>query len=92
MTGPDPDPLGDAARNAVRRAEQLERDPEPSLGRRLGQMGVLGWMTVLPTLLGLVIGGALDHWLGSGITFAAALTMLGAAFGLWLAFKWMRDQ
>ena len=90
--GRDHDPLGDAARDAARRAEQLERDPEPSLGRRLGQIGVLGWMTVVPTLLGVVVGGALDRWLGSGITFAAALTMLGAGFGLWLAIRWMGDQ
>ena len=92
MTENNHDPLTDATRNAARRAEQNARDPEPSLGRRLGQIGVLGWTTILPILLGLFIGAALDRWLGSGITIAAALTMLGAARGLWLAFKWMGEQ
>jgi ATP synthase protein I len=39
-----------------------------------------------------VVGGWLDRLLGTGITFAAALTILGAALGLWLAFRWMHQQ
>lgn len=88
----EPDPLRDAARDAARRAERLKKDPPLSLGRRLGQIGVLGWMTVIPTLLGVLVGSVVDGWLGSGITITAALTMLGAGCGLWLAFRWMKDQ
>jgi len=91
MTAPD-DPTEEAARRAEARARAGEADPEPSLARRFGQIGVLGWIIVLPTLGGLFLGHWLDKALGSGITLAAALLMLGAALGLWLALRWMHDQ
>ncbi|MBI1418204.1 MAG: ATP synthase subunit [Limimaricola sp.] len=87
-----PADLSDAAHRAAMRRQMEQDDPEPSLGRRFAQIGVLGWMTVLPTLLGLLFGHWLDRLLGGGITLAAALTMLGAALGLWLAFRWMHQQ
>ncbi|HYQ38506.1 MAG TPA: AtpZ/AtpI family protein [Pseudomonas sp.] len=84
--------LDEAARRAAQRAEQAQRDPEPSLARRLGQIGVLGWAIVAPVLLGLLLGRWLDRLLGSGVTFSAALLFLGAAFGLWSAWRWMHRQ
>ncbi len=87
-----PDRMTEAARRAQRRHAEGERDPEPSLGRRFAQIGVLGWIIVGPTLLGVVLGSWLDRALGSGITLSAALTVLGAALGLWLAFRWMHEQ
>lgn len=84
--------LTEAARKSRSRAEAGARDPEPSLARRFGQIGVLGWVIVGPTLLGVVVGGWLDRLLRTGITFAAALTILGAGLGLWLAFRWMHQQ
>ena len=87
-----PDRMTDAARRAERRRQQGERDPEPSLGRRFAQIGVLGWVTVGPVLLGILLGRWLDRALASGITITAALTMLGAALGLWLALRWMHEQ
>lgn len=89
---PDPHPLRDAARDSAERERMLATDPEPSLGRRFGQIGILGWMIVIPVLLGIVIGSWLDRLLNTGITLSAALTMAGAALGLWLAFRWMHDQ
>lgn len=89
---PAPDPLAGAVRRRSLRAEAGLRDPEPSLARRFGQIGVLGWVIVLPTLGGVLAGGWLDRLLGTGITFAAALTMAGAALGLWLALRWMHAQ
>lgn len=93
MTPDDPrEPLSDAARRAVQRAEQAQRDPEPSLASRIGQIGVLGWAIVVPLLLGLFIGRWLDRLLGTGVMFAAALLFLGAALGLWSAWRWMHRQ
>ena len=86
------DRTAQAARRAQDRDRAGEADPEPSLARRFGQIGVLGWIIVLPTLGGLFLGHRLDKALGSGITLAAALLMLGAALGLWLALRWMHDQ
>lgn len=88
--------MNDRTEEAVRLAEAREkagrRDPEPSLARRFGQIGVLGWMIVGPILLGVVVGRVLDRWLGTGITLTAALLMAGAALGLWLALRWMHEQ
>jgi ATP synthase protein I len=84
--------LADAARRTQQRQQAGERDPEPSLARRFGQIGVLGWIIVGPTLLGVLAGSWLDQRLSSGITLTAAMTMLGAALGLWLALRWMRQQ
>lgn len=84
--------MQEAARRSAAREDAGRHDPEPSLARRFGQIGVLGWVIVGPTLLGVFAGHWLDQWLGTGITFAAALTFLGAALGLWLAFRWMHEQ
>ncbi|MCI5074568.1 AtpZ/AtpI family protein [Oricola sp.] len=84
--------LGKAAHEAAEREEMRQRDPEPSLARRFGQIGVLGWMIVIPVLVAVFVGGWLDRLLGTGITFAAAATFAGAVLGLWLAFRWMHEQ
>jgi ATP synthase protein I len=86
------DPLGEAARRAASRAELTTRDPEPSIGRRLGQIGALGWIILVPTLGALWLGRWLDHSLGSGIFFSAPLLLIGAALGFWSAWRWMHRQ
>jgi ATP synthase protein I len=84
--------VADAAARAERRAAEVRRDPEPSLGRRFGQIGALGWTIVAPILLGLLVGRALDGLIGDGVVMTAALTFAGAALGLWLALRWMHQQ
>ncbi|MCB2072640.1 MAG: AtpZ/AtpI family protein [Novosphingobium sp.] len=93
MNGDEPrNHMAEAARQAARRAEQGRHDPEPSLGARLGQIGVLGWMIVVPTLLALLLGRWLDQRLATGIFFSAPALMIGAALGLWMAWRWMHRQ
>ena len=53
---------------------------------------MLGWTIVAPILLGLLAGHWLDRWLHTGVTFAAALLTVGAALGLWFAWRWMHRQ
>jgi len=86
------DELGEAARRARERARRAREEPEPSLGRRLAQIGVLGWAIVVPTLIGLWLGRLIDRALDTGIQFSAALLMVGAAFGFWSAWRWMHRQ
>jgi ATP synthase protein I len=81
-----------AAQRAVLREQRARDEPEPSLGSRLGQIGILGWSIVLPTLAGLALGHWLDRHFGTGVFFSAPLLMIGAAFGLWSAWKWMHRQ
>ena len=93
MIAPAGDPhekMEDAARRAAERARRLRDNPEPSLASRLGQIGVLGWAIVAPILLGVVIGRWLDRTFDTGVFFSAPLIMLGAAAGLWTAWRWMR--
>lgn len=81
--------LAEAARRATTRAKSGAATPEPSLGARLGQIGVLGWMIVAPTLLGALIGRWADRQFGTGVFFSAPLIMVGAAIGFRAAWKWM---
>jgi ATP synthase protein I len=89
---PSEDSLEEAARLAAERRDAGRAHPEPSLGARLGQIGVLGWTIVLPALGGLMAGRWLDQRTGSGVFFSAPLTLLGAGLGLWLAYRWMSRQ
>ena len=86
------DRLARAAQRAVGRDAVGRADPEPSLGARLGQIGVLGWAIIVPTLLCLFVGRWLDRSFGTGIFFSAPLLMAGAAIGLWSAWRWMHRQ
>lgn len=93
IASPDPQPedrLANAARRSADRAKAGLETPEPSLGARLGQIGVLGWTIVVPTLLGLVLGRWLDREFATGIFFSAPLIIIGAILGFWSAWKWMR--
>jgi ATP synthase protein I len=92
VSNADDDRLGRAAEQAVRRQKETQADPEPSLGARLGQIGVLGWTIVVPTLLCLFLGRWLDRHFATGIFFSAPLLMVGAAIGFWSAWKWMNRQ
>ena len=90
---PDPqaqDKLANAARRSAERAKASLENPEPSLGARLGQIGVLGWTIVVPTLLGLALGRWMDREFATGIFFSAPLIIIGAILGFWSAWKWMK--
>ena len=92
MTKADHDRLANAACRAAEREAEGRADPEPSLGTRLGQIGVLGWTIIVPTLLFLFLGRWLDRTFGTGIFFSAPLLMIGAAIGFWSAWRWMHRQ
>lgn len=82
----------EAARREEARRQMAHADPEPPLAARLGQIGVLGWIIVAPMLLGTVLGRFADRQFHTGIFFTAPLIMLGAALGLYSAWKWMHRQ
>lgn len=84
-----PDTLAHAAKRAAVRDREGRAIPEPSLGARLGQIGILGWMTVVPALAGVLLGRALDRHFDTGVFFSAPLLMLGAALGFVWTCKWM---
>ena len=94
MSAPEPsrdehDPLIASVRLRGERAARWQRDEEDSVARRLAQIGVLGWMTVVPMLAGIVAGRWLDRTYDSGIFFTAPLLMAGTALGCWSAWRWV---
>jgi ATP synthase protein I len=78
----------------VRRERQRRRlaEGEPSLGRHLAQVGVLGWTIVVPGLIGMFLGRWLDRRFDSGIFWTGPLLLVGLALGCWSAWKWMHGK
>jgi ATP synthase protein I len=92
MTGPDDiDPLVKGIRLRVDRHRRWLRDGDASVAQRLGQIGVLGWIIVVPMLIGVFTGRWLDRVFNSGLFCTAPLLILGAALGCWSAWKWMQS-
>jgi ATP synthase protein I len=96
MTAPkvDPDeqdPLVQGIRLHGERRQRWQREGEASVARRLAQIGVLGWIIVVPMLIGVFVGRWLDGRFHSGLFCTAPLLMLGLALGCWSAWKWMQS-
>ena len=87
-----PDKMAAAVRQRRERRQYWLKEGEPSMARYVGQIGVLGWIIVTPTLIGLFIGRWLDHKLGTGIFWSAPLLLLGVIVGYWSAWRWMHKQ
>jgi ATP synthase protein I len=68
------------------------REGEPSVARFVGQIGVLGWIIVIPSLVGMFAGRWLDRKFGTGIFWSAPLLLVGLGVGCWSAWKWMHKQ
>ena len=92
MSEPDEqDPLVHAVRRRGERHRRWLREGDPSVGRRLAQIGVLGWIIVVPMLIGMFMGRWLDRMFHAGIFWTAPLLMLGLVLGCWSAWKWMNS-
>ena len=87
-----PDGMADAVRTRQERQIHWLREGQPSMARYVGQIGILGWIIVAPTLLGLFIGRWLDRMFASGIFWSATLLMLGVTIGFWSGWRWMHRQ
>jgi ATP synthase protein I len=84
------DPLVRGVRLRGERQARWLREGDPSVTRRLAQIGVLGWIIVVPMLIGVFAGRWLDAKFNSGLFWTAPLLMLGLALGCWSAWKWMK--
>ena len=87
-----PDGLADSGRRRRERWRLWQTEGEPSLARNVGQIGVLGWMIVAPTLIGLFVGRWIDTRFETGIFWSAALLVVGVAAGSWAAWRWMHME
>ena len=89
---PGPNGMAEAARKEEDRRVRWRTEGEQSVTRFVGQIGVLGWIIVAPTLFGLFAGRWLDRSFGTGIFWSAALLVLGVTVGFWSAWRWMQRQ
>lgn len=90
----DLDPQQEEMVKAVQARAGRDREArrKPTLIRHLGQIGVLGWQIVLPTLGGLALGRWADGRGQSGIFWTGALLVVGLALGCWSAWRWVQRQ
>lgn len=84
--------MRDAVRRRQQRQEHWRREGERSLWQNLSMVGALGWLVVVPILLGVLLGRWIDARLGTEVTFTGALILLGAGLGLYLAWKRMNEK
>ncbi len=96
MSAPPPepgedDPLVKGVRLREKRRRRWLSEDDPSVARRLAQIGVLGWIIVTPMLIGVFAGRWLDKTFNSGLFWTAPLLMLGLMLGCWSAWKWIKD-
>jgi len=84
-----PERLDQAVKQRRERRAQQQREGEPSVGRNLALIGVLGWAIVTPTVIGVFVGRWLDRQFGSGLFWTLGLLVLGLALGCRLAWKRM---
>lgn len=86
------DPLVKGIRLRGERYRRWRHEGEPSVARRLAQIGVLGWIIVGPMLISIFVGRWLDKTFNSGLFCTAPLLMLGLALGCWSAWKWVKSS
>ena len=76
-----------------RRKRRWQRKKGRSAWFGLGLSGLVGWMIILPTLLGILIGAWIDENFPSSIPWTLVLMLLGLVFGATSTYFWlMREQ
>ena len=79
--------LAGPVRRQRARRERWHREGERPLGHNLAMIGVLGWLVVTPTLIGIFIGRWLDRIADAGIFWTVSLLFAGLCLGCWLAWR-----
>lgn len=86
------DDMEQAARLRQQRRDEWRRSGERPVWRNLTMIGAIGWLIVIPMLIGTLAGRWLDGRFGTGIFWSGALIMLGAVLGGYLAWQRIRDE
>lgn len=76
-------------RHRLRMRQKWLREGDPSLTHQFARVGVLGWLIVMPTLLGVALGHWLDKNFNSGIFWTAPLLLIGLVIGCFIAWRWV---
>ena len=86
------DEMEEAVSLRQRRHAEWQRTGERPPWRNLSLIGAIGWLIVVPVLLGVLLGRWLDAYFGSGIFWSGALIILGAAVGSYLAWQRVTEE
>jgi ATP synthase protein I len=84
--------MEDAIRLRQSRRKAWKEQGERPLWKNLSMVGALGWLIVVPTLIGVFAGRWLDRMFDTGVTFSGALTFAGVCLGFYLAWKRMNEK
>ena len=87
MGNPDDNGLDRSVRLRRERRDKMKQEGERSLAQNLAWMGTLGWLIVVPMVAGMFLGRWLDRELGTGVTFASSLCVVGLVTGSWFAWR-----
>lgn len=74
------------------RRQAWEQEGERSFWQNLSMLGALGWLIVVPMVLGAFAGRWLDNRFGTGIFYSGALIFLGVCLGSYMAWKRMNEK
>ena len=74
------------------REQRRQRASEQSIWQNLSMIGAFGWLIVVPTLLGVLLGRWLDDIFATGILFSAALIFLGVTMGGYLVWQRIKKE
>jgi ATP synthase protein I len=91
-SGTEPDEQDSLVKGVRLRGERHQRrlrEGTPSVARQLAMIGVLGWIVVIPMLIGLFVGHWLDHKFHLIAFWTAPLLLLGLVLGCRSAWKWI---
>jgi ATP synthase protein I len=80
------------ARLRGERQARFQREGERPIGRNLALMGSLGWLIVIPALLGIAAGVWLDRTFHTGVLWSGALLVAGLAIGCWMAWQRIKEE
>jgi ATP synthase protein I len=88
---------GNHGKESMHRAVQLreqrhKRASDRAIWQNLSMIGALGWLIVVPTLLGVLLGRWLDETFATGILFSGALIFVGVAMGGYLAWQRIKKE
>lgn len=87
--GQDEDPF---VREIRRQADRARASEHVTFWRGLGLVGSVGWMVVLPALLGAFLGRWIDRRLGTGIFWTLSLLFVGLALGCASTWRHVRQE
>jgi ATP synthase protein I len=87
-----PTPLDEAVRKRRDRRMLWQREGERSTASNLAMIGALGWIVVVPTLIGVFAGRWLDGTFGTGIFWTLSLLAAGLTVGCMLAWSRIKGE